>query len=337
MVNDRYSRQTRFQAIGKIGQEKIKHKHVLIIGCGALGSANAESLVRAGIGKLTIADRDYVEESNLQRQQLFTEADVAAQLPKAIAAKQHLLEINHQVVIHAHVMDVTGMSLPSLLPTVDVVIDATDNFDTRLLLNDMLHKYKIPWVFGACVGSTGMSYTMIPNQTPCLRCLLATIPVTGMTCDAVGVIAPAVQMVVAHQNTEVLKLLTNADTAIRASFITFDLWNNLYQSIQVDQAKRRDCPTCGRYPTYPALDYKQQLKSEVLCGRDTVQLRRTDMYSFNDLAKRLKSFEDFKRNDFLVSVHYQSCRIVFFQDGRTLIHGTNSITEAKRIYYQLIG
>ncbi|CQR46563.1 Molybdopterin-synthase adenylyltransferase [Paraliobacillus sp. PM-2] len=336
-MDDRYSRQIRFQPIGEVGQEKINSKHVLIVGCGALGSANAESLVRAGIGKLTIVDRDYVEESNLQRQQLFTEKDVEEKIPKAIAAKKHLMKINHHVTIHAHVMDVTSLTLSELLHDVDLVIDATDNFDTRFILNDTLQQQRIPWIFGSCAGSTGMSFTIIPNETPCLRCLLQSMPINGSTCDAAGIIGPAVQMVVAHQTTEALKLLTHATNKLRANYLTFDLWNNLFQTIDMGRAKNHDCPTCGVNPTYPALDYQNQLKTEVLCGRDTVQLRRGTNLSLLDLAKRFESFTSVKQNDFLLSIEYLNYRIVFFHDGRTFIHGTNSITAAKKIYYQLVG
>lgn len=214
-MTDRYSRQTLFQQIGEQGQKKIREKHVLIVGCGALGSANAETLVRAGIGKLTLVDRDYVEYSNLQRQQLFSETDAREQMPKAIAAKARLIEINADPVIEAHVMDATNESLRQLLKGVDLVIDATDNFDIRFILNDLLQKHRVPWIFGSCVGSTGMSYTILPDQTPCLQCLLDAIPVSGATCDTAGIIAPAVQMVVAHQSAEALKILTENEQALQ--------------------------------------------------------------------------------------------------------------------------
>ena len=172
-MNDRYSRQIRFKPIGQKGQDKIEQKHVLIMGIGALGTASAEALVRAGIGKLTIVDRDYVEYSNLQRQQLFSEEDVRQRLPKAIAAKKRLTDINSTVNIKAVVMDATSTSLPSLLTDVDLVIDATDNFDIRLVLNDLMQKYNTPWIYGSCIGSTGMSYTILPGlhlvYTVCLK------------------------------------------------------------------------------------------------------------------------------------------------------------------------
>ncbi|WP_068672601.1 MoeB/ThiF family adenylyltransferase [Oceanobacillus sp. Castelsardo] len=334
---ERYSRQMLFKPIGNEGQQKISEKHVLILGCGALGSANADNLARAGIGKLTLIDRDYVELSNLQRQQLYTEQDVYNQIPKAIAAKNRLQEINSDIEIEAYVMDASANSLDPLLKGIDLVIDATDNFDTRFLLNDILQKHSVPWIFGSCVGSTGMSYTILPNQTPCLRCLLDAIPVSGATCDSVGIISPAVQMVVAHQTTEALKILIEDHKSLRASLVTFDLWSNHYHIMKVDRAKKESCPSCGENPNYPALDFQSTTKSEVLCGRNTVQIRTTRKRNLNILKERLERIAPVKANDFLISIEYDSYRLVFFQDGRTLIHGTNSIAKAKSIYYQLAG
>lgn len=334
---ERYSRQILFQPIGEEGQLKIMNKHALILGCGALGSGNAENLVRAGIGRVTLIDRDYVEESNLQRQQLYTEEDVEEQTPKAIAAKRRLEAINSNVSIYAYVMDATANTLPTLLSDVDIVIDATDNFDTRFLLNDVCQKYHVPWIFGSCVGSTGMSYTIMPDDNPCLQCLLDAIPVTGATCDTVGIISPAVQMVVAHQTTEALKLLIEDKMARRTSLVTFDLWHQHYQMIHVERAKKEDCPTCGKNPSYPFLQYDNQPKSDVLCGRNTVQIRMQKEVNLSELANRLKNIAPIKVNEFLVSITYESYRLVFFKDGRTLIHGTDSIEKAKSIYYQLVG
>lgn len=336
-MDDRYSRQILFKPIGQGGQNKIIDKHVLIIGSGALGSANAEALVRSGIGTLTIIDRDYVEASNLQRQQLFTEEDAKNQIPKAIAAKKQLVKINSSVQINAHVLDATADSLPPLLENVDVVIDATDNFDIRFIMNDLVHQFNIPWIFGSCVGSTGMSYTIIPTETPCLSCLLNAAPLSGATCDSVGIISPAVQMVVAHQITETLKLLVEDKSALRSRLVTFDLWNNHYQTINVDRAKKEQCPTCGNHPTYPYLGYQSQTKTEVLCGRDTVQIRSKRTIPLLELATQLQKMGEIKQNDFLLSINYKSYRVVFFQDGRTFVHGTSSIETAKSVYYQLVG
>ncbi|WP_080872866.1 MoeB/ThiF family adenylyltransferase [Oceanobacillus timonensis] len=334
---NRYARQTLFTPIGEDGQRKLSKKRVLIIGCGALGSANAENLTRAGIGGLVLVDRDYVEESNLQRQQLYTEEDVDKQMPKAVAAKARLQAINSEVEIEARVLDADATSLKPLLDGIDLVIDATDNFDTRFLLNDLLQQHPLPWIFGSCVGSTGMSYTIFPNESPCLRCLLDTIPINGATCDSAGIISPAVQMVVAHQTTEALKILVGDKEALRTSLLTFDLWNNHYHTMKVERAKKKACPSCGEHPSYPALHDSSSTKSEVLCGRNTVQIRTSRQPNVHVLKERLKKIGSVKANDFLVSVEYKTYRLVFFPDGRTLIHGTNSIEKAKSIYYQLAG
>jgi len=336
-MTDRYSRQMLFKPIGEKGQSKIADKHILLLGCGALGTSNAETLARAGIGKLTLIDRDYVEWSNLQRQHLFTEQDVIDQLPKVIAAKTKLQAINSEVEINAIIMDATSVSLSRYLENVDMVIDATDNFDTRLMMNDLLQKWEIPWIYGSCVGSTGMSLTIMPNDTPCLSCILDTAPISGATCDSVGIISPAVQMVVAHQTTEALKLLVEDEDSLRTKLVTFDLWNNHYHQMNVERAKKQDCPTCGNNRSYPYLSYEAQTKTEVLCGRNTVQIRSNRKVQLEKLAKQLEGLGNLKSNDFLLSIEYETYRIVFFQDGRTFIHGTNSIEKAKNIYYQLAG
>lgn len=336
-MNDRYSRQALFKPIGKEGQKKIGEKHVLIMGCGALGTSNADNLVRSGIGKLTLIDRDYVEYSNLQRQKLFTEKDADERVPKVIAAKEKLKEINSEVEIEAYVMDATSTSLEPLLKDVDLVIDATDNFDIRFTMNDLIHKHNIPWIFGSCVTSTGMSYTIMPGDTPCLYCLLHTTTLSGATCDSVGVIAPAVQMVVAHQTAEALKLLVGDRKALRTKLVTFDLWNNQYHMMNVDRAKKESCPTCGSDPAYPYLSYESQTKTEVLCGRNTVQIRANREVMLDELAHRFENLGKVTKNEFLLSFDYDPYRVVIFRDGRAFIHGTDSLEQARKIYYQLVG
>ncbi|WP_409303308.1 MoeB/ThiF family adenylyltransferase [Peribacillus sp. SCS-155] len=339
-MKERYSRQMLFPQIGEHGQTKIRSKHVLIVGAGALGSANAEFFVRAGVGRLTIVDRDYVEESNLQRQQLYNEADVLEKLPKAEAANNHLQRINQDVEISPVIMDATASSLEPLLNDVSLLIDATDNFETRMVINDLAQKHKIPWIYGACVGSVGMSFTVIPGVTPCMNCLLRSIPVQGMTCDTGGIIAPAVQMVVAHQSAEALKILVEDFEALRPSFVTFDLWRNQYQSMKVGRAKKSDCLSCGEHPTYPFLTLENATKTTVLCGRDTVQVRPPR--PLNIQLEKLKadlsgSGYDVKSNPFLASIEKNGERMVVFADGRALIHGTKDMAHAKAMYQRILG
>ncbi|MCM3693003.1 thiazole biosynthesis adenylyltransferase ThiF [Neobacillus niacini] len=339
-MNERYSRQVLFPGIGKEGQAKIRSKHVLMIGAGALGSGNAEILTRAGVGRLTIVDRDYVEASNLQRQQLYTEEDVAEKLPKAAAAEKRLKAINSDVEIHAIIGDATPDMLEELVKDVDIIMDATDNFETRMIINDVSQKYQIPWIYGACVGSYGMSFSIIPGKTPCLNCLLRTIPMQGLTCDTGGIISPAVQMVIAHQSAEALKMLVEDWDAVRTSFVSFDLWRNQYTSLKMGKAKFTGCLSCGEERTYPYLDKENRTKTTVLCGRDTVQIRPASQgeISLEKLAGQLSTLGYVvKGNPYLLSVEMGEERMVIFNDGRALIHGTKDLTHAKTIYQRILG
>lgn len=340
-MQDRYSRQTIFSPIGRDGQAKIRSKHVLVIGAGALGSGNAEILTRSGVGKLTIIDRDYVDATNLQRQQLYTEKDVVEKWPKAIAAKNRLKEVNSDVEIVAVVGDATPELLTNHIQDVDLIIDGTDNFETRMATNDLSQKYQVPWIYGACVGSFGMSFTIIPGSTPCLNCLLKAIPLQGLTCDTGGIIAPAVAMVVAHQTAEALKILVEDWKSVRPAFISFDLWRNQYTSMKVAKAKDPGCLSCGSHRTYPYLESENLIQSTVLCGRDTVQIRPPQKLNIQlqEFAKKLQSLGyPVKGNPYLLSVEMElQRRMVIFQDGRTLIHGTKDINEAKSIYQRLLG
>lgn len=340
MSNDRYSRQILFPFIGEEGQRKIREKHVLVIGAGALGTGNAENLVRAGIGELTIVDRDYVEFSNLQRQQLYKEQDAIDRMPKAVAAKQRLSEVNSDVKINSHVMDVTKEEMEQLIEGIDLIVDGTDNFDTRLLINDISQKYKLPWIYGACVSSYGLSYTILPGETPCLSCLLETVPMGGATCDTAGVIGPVVQMVVSYQTTEALKILVEDWDALRKKLVSFDLWKNEQMAINVGAVKKVGCKSCGEEPTYPYLDYDQQTKSTVLCGRNTVQIRPPKRMErdLDGLEKLLSTLGGtVQQNPYLLSYAEGEHRLVFFKDGRVLVHGTNDISKAKSLYHRILG
>lgn len=339
-MSERYSRQELFAPIGSLGQSKLTKKHVLVIGAGALGTGSAEVLVRAGIGKLTIVDRDYVELSNIQRQQLYTEKDAMQRIPKAIAAKERLTLINSEVEIKSHVMDVSVEELEQLVKDVDLIMDATDNFDIRMMINDISQKYQIPWIYGACVGSYGITYTILPGQTPCLNCLLETVPMGGITCDTVGIISPAVQMVVSYQTAEALKILVEDYQALRKKLVSFDLWKNQHAAINVDKVKNEKCLSCGEKRTYPYLAFSNQTKTAVLCGRDTVQIRPPKLADRNleDLAKIL-SQQDGKvsLNPYLLSFSVGHHRLVIFKDGRVLIHGTKDIAEARTLYHRYLG
>ncbi|MBD1381891.1 thiazole biosynthesis adenylyltransferase ThiF [Metabacillus arenae] len=340
---DRYSRQILFSSIGEIGQKKIRNSHILIIGAGALGSASAEMLTRAGIGKITMADRDYVEWSNLQRQQLYTEEDAENRLPKAIAAKQRLKAVNSEVEIESVVEDITAQSIELLLKDhCDLIIDATDNFETRLLINDAAQKYKIPWIYGGCVGSYGLTFTILPGETPCLACMLNHLPADGMTCDTVGIISPAVQMVASYQTAEALKWITGNHEQMRRKLLSFDVWTNQFTQISIDSMKKKDCPSCGESPTYPNLSFENMTKTAVLCGRDTVQIRpgQKREISFELLEKQLNgngSVREIQANPYLISFKVDEYRFVVFRDGRILLHGIKDVVKAKTLYHQYLG
>ncbi|MED1088803.1 thiazole biosynthesis adenylyltransferase ThiF [Bacillus paramycoides] len=339
-MNNRYSRQELFSPIGEEGQQKISEKHVLIIGAGALGSANAEMFVRAGVGKVTIVDRDYVDWSNLQRQQLYAECDVENNLPKAVAAKKRLEEINSEVRVEALVQDVTAEELEELITNVNVIIDATDNFETRFIVNDISQKYSIPWIYGACVGSYGLSYTILPGKTPCLSCLLQSIPLGGATCDTAGIISPAVSLVVSHQVTETLKLLVEDYESLRDGLASFDVWKNEYSCMNVQKLRKHNCPSCGENALYPYLNKENTSKTVVLCGRNTVQIRppHKEEMDFEQYKELLNDrVNDLNVNPYLLSFSVGEKRLVAFKDGRVLVHGTKDISEAKTIYHRYFG
>lgn len=232
-MTGRYSRQELFAPIGPSGQKKLKEARAVIIGAGALGTASAEMLVRAGVGSVKIADRDYVEWSNLQRQQLYTEDDVKKEMPKAAAAERRLRSINSDVDVTGLVMDVTAENIFELIRDASIIVDAADNFETRLIVNDAAVKEGIPFLYGACVGSYGLTFTVVPGSTPCLHCLLDALPIGGATCDTAGIISPAVLQVAVFQVTDALKLLTGEEC--EPVLRSFDLWKNERSEVRADR------------------------------------------------------------------------------------------------------
>lgn len=335
---ERYSRQILFQPIGEQGQAELRNKHVLIVGAGALGCGNAEVLTRAGVGRITIIDRDYVDWSNLQRQQLYTEKDAAEGMPKAIAAQERLRSINSDVEIKGYVMDLNAEQLEKFCSGgIDVIIDSTDNFETRLLINDASQKYSIPWVFGSCTGSYGLSMAIIPGKTPCFRCLLPKLPAYSLTCDTVGVIGPAITMTISYQTAEALKLLTGNEKAVRHSLAIFDVWNNDHMFLRTGKMKNEACPSCGDMRAYPAL-YEEGQKAAVLCGRDTVQLRQSHAFDFEELKQHMERInQPIQMNPYLAITQLEEHRVVLFRDGRVLVHGTKDSVKARSLYQKYFG
>jgi adenylyltransferase/sulfurtransferase len=334
-VNNRYSRQELF--LGKEAQRKIEESSVFILGAGALGSSSAEILARAGVGELTIVDRDYVEWSNLQRQHLFGEKDAEDKLPKAFAAKKRLEQINSEINIYSLVSDVHGLNIEEMIKGHDVVVDATDNFETRLIANDAAVRHGIPFIMGSCVASYGTTFSIIPGKTPCFHCLLNHLPMDTMTCETVGVISPIVQIVSATQAAQVLKIL--AGEPVKPVLRSIDVWQDERAEIDVTQLKNVDCPTCGDGATYPYLQYENQTKSEVLCGREAVQVRpaTTGTFVLESFSERLREVTTKPViNSFLISCGFEDHRIVFFKDGRAIVHGTNDTKVARTVYNRFL-
>lgn len=334
-MKTRYSRQELF--LGEESQKKLENSKVFILGAGALGSSSAEMLARAGVGEITMVDRDYVEWSNLQRQHLFDEKDATGKMPKAAAAKQRLEEINSQITINSLIQDVHGLNIEEMIKGHDVILDATDNFETRLIANDAAVKHGIPFVMGACVASYGTTFPVVPKEGPCLHCLLNHLPIDGMTCETVGVISPIVQMITAMQTASVLKILTGSP--VQPILKSLDIWKDERADINVSSLKNPDCPSCGENAVYPYLKYENQTKSEVLCGREAVQIRPAEEREFV-LKSFLEGLKDFVSrpvlNPFLLSCEFEDFRVVFFKDGRAIIHGTNNTRIARTVYNRFL-
>lgn len=338
-MNERYSRQVLFDKIGREGQEKLLASRVLIVGCGALGASHAEMLSRAGVGRLRIVDRDFVEYTNLQRQTLFSESDAADRLPKAVAAKNRIARINSEVEVEAIVADVNNSNVESLIDGCDVVLDGTDNFQIRYLLNDACVKHKRTWVYGAAVSSYGTSMTVIPHETPCLRCIFEEMPDAGSspTCDTAGVIMPIISSISAVQVSEALKLLVGDTASLHRSLIQVDIWENDWRKIKLSEPAP-ECPCCG-LGRYEFLDAESAEFSAVLCGRDAVQIappRPTEL-DLAAFAERVAPFGEIKQNEYLVRFNVDGHEVTVFRDARAIIKGTSDVTAARSIYSRFVG
>jgi molybdopterin-synthase adenylyltransferase len=338
-VSERYSRQILFNGIGNVGQRRLSSSRVLVVGCGALGSAQSESLARAGIGHVRIVDRDFVELSNLQRQTMFTERDARERLPKAIAASNHINEINSDVRVEPLVLDVNNSNIERLINGCDVVVDGTDNFSTRYLINDACVKQKLIWIYGAAVSSYGVSMTIRPHQTACLRCVFEEPPsaASAPTCDTAGVIMPIINMVAAVQVSEALKVLTGNLEDLHGALVQFDVWKNEWR--QINPGLPRDgCRTCG-LQLFDYLDSETNEGAAVLCGRDAIQILppKPTAIDFASLATRLKNIGDVKFNDYLLRFRTGEFELTVFHDARSIIRGTTEINTARSLYAKYIG
>jgi len=337
--DERYSRQVLFNGIGAEGQRRLGHARALIVGCGALGSAHAEALARAGVGRLRIVDRDFVESSNLQRQTMFTEHDAAERIPKAVAAANHIGELNSAIEVEAEIADVNHSNVERLIEDCDVVLDGTDNFATRYLINDACVKHEINWIYGAAVGSYGVTMTVRPHQTPCLRCVFEEAPpaASAPTCDTAGVIMPIISVVAAVQVSEALKLLTGQLDALHGSLMQFDVWRNEWRKINPGPPAP-ECPTCG-LNQFPTLEATAGDFAAVMCGRNAVQISPTHptQVDFPALAERLRGAGEVKFNDYLLRFRTGEFEVTVFQDARSIIRGTDEMKTARSLYAKYIG
>lgn len=343
-MNERYSRQILFKEIGREGQEKLRAARVLIVGCGALGASHAEMLSRAGVGKLRIVDRDFVEFTNLQRQTLFSESDAAERLPKAIAAKHRIAEINSEVEVEAIVADVNNSNVESLIEGCDIVLDGTDNFQVRYLLNDACVKIGKTWIYGAAVSSYGTTMTVIPGKTPCLRCIFDEMPDAGSspTCDTAGVIMPIIASISAIQAVEALKLIVGDTVSLHGSLVQIDIWANDRRMVKL-AGPNEDCTCCVRR-NLEFLNADAREFSAILCGRDAVQIAapRPAELDLVTLAATLSAIPEIKasaikHNEYLVRFTIGENEITVFRDARAIIKGTDNPTTARTLYAKYIG
>jgi adenylyltransferase/sulfurtransferase len=332
----KYSRQTLFRPIGPEGQLKLLGSRVVIVGCGALGSAHAAALARAGVGTLRIVDRDFVEPSNLQRQSLFDEADAAESLPKAVAAERKLNQINSDVRVEGVVADVTARNIEALVAGFDVALDGTDNYQTRYLLNDAALKLGVPWIYGAVVASYAATMTVVPGRTPCLACVFPEPP-QGLyeTCDTAGVISPAVHWASALQVAETFKLLLGQVERLHGMLAAFDVWENRYQAVR--PVLDRECRACQKHEFVHLKRGANDLTT--LCGRDAVQVHPGEARGLDleALEARLARFGPVKNNRFLLRGRLERYELTIFTDGRAIIKGTDDPAVARGLYAKYIG
>jgi adenylyltransferase/sulfurtransferase len=333
---DRYSRQVLFAPIGEAGQERLRSATVALVGCGATGAAAAALLARAGIGTLILIDRDFVEASNLQRQVLFDEADAAAATPKAEAARRQIARFNSDIHVHAHVADLVPANIHALLAGASLILDATDNFETRYLINDYAVEQGHPWIYAAAVGAYAATMNILPGETACLACLFPKPPTGPVeTCDTAGILNTAVNLAASIQVTEALKYLTGAHDAMRRTLLSWDLWQNERSEISAAHP-RPDCEVCG-------LRDFAHLRGEgrphiTLCGRNSVQIhehhRPVDLAA---AAERLRPHGEVRQNGLLLQFRRGPHTLTLFADGRALIQGTTDIALARTLYARFVG
>ncbi len=335
-IEERYSRQVLFPGIGERGQKRLAQGHAAVVGCGATGAAAAALLARAGVGILTLIDRDFVEESNLQRQVLFDEADAREALPKAEAAKRKIAQFNSRIEVRAHVADLVPSNIHTLLGEAAILLDATDNFETRYLLNDYAIEQGRPWIYSAAVGAYAATMNILPGETACLACLFPRPP-GGMveTCDTAGILNTAVNFAASVEVTEALKFLVGAQDKMRRTLLGRDLWTNDQAEINA-ATPRAHCPVCQeRDFAYLRGEDRPQI---TLCGRNSVQIHEHHRpVDFAEMQRRLEPHGKVNFNRLLLRFERGDYTVTLFADGRALVHGTTDITVARSLYARFIG
>lgn len=335
-LSDRYSRQILFSGISSEGQKRLGESRVAVVGCGATGTCVAGLLARAGVGDILIIDRDYVEPSNLQRQSLFDEADAAESLPKAVAAERKLAAFNSQIKVRSEIADLAPGNIEPLLLNVDLVLDATDNFETRYLINDFAVKHGKPWIYAAAVAACGVTMNILPGETACLSCIFPAPP-EGMveTCDTAGILNSAVGVVGSIEATEALKLLVGARDRLRRTLLSLDVWSNDRAEIRADRP-RPGCQTCQeRQFPHLAGERRPQI---TLCGRNSVQIHeRNRPVDFREMTARLEPHGTVRHNEFVLKFWREPYEMTLFPDGRAIIKGTSDTAVARSLYARFIG
>jgi molybdopterin/thiamine biosynthesis adenylyltransferase len=335
-LDDRYSRQVLFRGVGAEGQRRLATSHVVIVGCGATGSVIASLLARAGVGVIGIIDRDYVESSNLQRQSLFDEQDAAESVPKAIAAARKIAAFNSHIVVEPRVADLTPSNVASLLTEAQLILDGTDNFETRYLINDFAVKNALPWIYTAAVGSYGVTLNVIPGQTACLACVFPQAPQGAVeTCETAGILNSAVSLAASIAATEALKFLVGAQQRLRRTLLSFDVWHNDRAEIAADKP-RSGCPTCQLHE-FPHLAGEGR-PHITLCGRNSVQIHeRTRPLNLAEMGERLRPHGTVRHSDFVLKFWREPYELTLFPDGRAIIKGTTDPAVARSLYARFIG
>ncbi|MGQ9618418.1 MAG: ThiF family adenylyltransferase [Candidatus Aminicenantia bacterium] len=337
-MQERYSRQILVTEIGEEGQEKLLKSSILLIGCGGLGSTIAEILVRAGVGRLRIVDRDFVDISNLQRQILFDEEDVYSDIPKVVLAEKKLKRINRDVRIEGIVADFNHTNAETLAKGFDLIIDGLDNMEGRFLINDLSIKTGIPWIYGTSLSTYGMTFNIIPGKTPCLRCIYEHFHRSFLTCETVGIIGSAVVLIASIQSTEAIKILTGKREELRSELLFVDLWKNEFEKISIAHLKKEDCPACGKRE-FEFLEGKNLSSTVSICGSNSVQINPSAGSDFNleRTIENLKIYGTVVFNEYLAKLFYQNYEITIFRDGRAIIKGTSDPSIAKSLYSKFIG